>query len=63
MGVTLLKYYKYMGEEQGIDGKVKLAQKTKMTSTIAASVPDSAENIRKVQDAVQAITGKPAPLL
>ena len=64
MGMKLMKYYDFIAKTQhGIVGKAKLAQMTKIPSTIAASQPDSHENVEKFRKAVEAITGKPAPVL
>jgi len=61
MAEILIKYYKYVGETMGIDGRMKLAQETKTPSLSAANMPDSPENIAKFKTAIKAITGKPAP--
>jgi hypothetical protein len=61
MGERLLKYYKYVTEEKGILGKIKLAKLTSTPSTLAATEEDSPENINKFKKAVEEITGKTAP--
>jgi hypothetical protein len=61
MAERLLKYFKYVGDEKGIDGKVALARLTVMTTISAGTLPDSAENLYKIRVAVERITGKPAP--
>lgn len=61
MAEKLVKYYKYVGDSMGIDGRMKLAQETKTPSLSAANIPDSPENIEKFKKAIHAITGKPAP--
>jgi hypothetical protein len=61
MAEKLLMYYKYMGEEVGAVGKVKLAQETKVPSTRAALEPDTPELIQQFREAVMKLTGKPAP--
>lgn len=61
MADKLLQYYKYIGEELGISGKIQLATVTKIPSVRAASVPDSAENLEIFRRAVASLTGKPAP--
>lgn len=63
MAEKLVKYYKYIGDSMGIDGKMKLAFETKIPSLSAANMPDSPENIEKFKVAIQKITGKPAPNL
>ncbi len=63
MGELLLKYYKYISDEEGLQGKVKLAQMTKVPSVKAAMAPDDAANIENFRKAIAEITGKPAPEL
>ncbi|HCT30667.1 MAG TPA: hypothetical protein DIW31_08000 [Bacteroidales bacterium] len=63
MAEKLVKYYKYIGDSMGIDGRMKLAFETKIPSLSAANFPDSPENIQKFKDAIQKITGNPAPNL
>jgi hypothetical protein len=63
MGEKLLGYYKYVTEVAGMDGKIKLAQLTKVPSAIAAEQPDSPSNVELFQSAVATITGKPVPRL
>jgi hypothetical protein len=58
MGEKLLLYFKNIGDEQGIKGKVSLAQETKIPITQAAILPDSPENIELFKKAVQKLTGK-----
>ncbi len=62
MAEKLLLYYKYVAEKKGIEGKMKLASETKIPSTIAATTPDTPENLAKFRKAVEIITGKPAPI-
>lgn len=61
MGEKLIAYYKKVGDEAGMAGKIKLAQATKVPSTKAALTPDSPENIEAFKKAFEEITGKPAP--
>jgi hypothetical protein len=61
MAEKLVKYYAYVFEEKGYAGKVELAMLTKLPAVIAATEPDSEENIHKFTEAVEKITGKPAP--
>jgi len=61
MAEKLVKYYKYIGDSMGIDGRMKLAFETKIPSLSAANIPDSSENIEKFKKAIQTLTGKPAP--
>jgi len=61
MADKLIKYYNYVAEQKGILAKGKLAELTAMPSVIAATQPDSRENIEKFKAAVAKITGSPAP--
>ncbi len=61
MAEKLLKYYKYISDEEGLSGKIKLAQITKLPSTVAAMEKDSPENINLFRTAVKTLTGKDAP--
>ena len=61
MGQQLVKVYDFVEDEKGLVGKMELAKRTKIPSTLAASVPDTPENVRKFMEAAQAITGKPPP--
>ncbi|UYP47172.1 hypothetical protein NEF87_003457 [Candidatus Lokiarchaeum ossiferum] len=62
MGQKLMKYYQYIKDEKGYEGKVELAKKTMINSLIAANVEDSDQNIAKFKEAIQKITGKAAPI-
>ncbi len=61
MGDQLIKYYHYINEQLGLSGKVKLAQLTKVPSTVAATEPDKPELVQRFKDAITQITGKPPP--
>ena len=61
MAEKLIQYYKYVKDEAGLDGQMKLAITTKIPSTKAALEPDSPDNIAAFKKAIQDITGKPAP--
>ena len=61
MADRLMKYYQYVSEQAGLNGKVKLAQMTNIPSSKAAMEPDSHEAIQRFKDAIKEITGKPAP--
>ncbi len=63
MAETLLKYYKYVSDQVGLMGQVKLAQATLIPSTKAAMLPDSKDNVDLFKKAVEKITGKTAPVL
>ena len=58
MGEVLLKYYKYVGDEKGLVGKIELAQKTKIPSIKAGTEPDSKQNIEIFRKSILEITGK-----
>lgn len=61
MAEKLMRYYKYVADEKGLNAKIILAQRTKIPSTQAAMEPDNAENLKLFMDVVKEITGKPAP--
>lgn len=63
MADILVKYYKYISTEQGIEGKMKLAFETKVPSMQAAVTPDTPEIIEKFKKAIEKLTGKPCPNL
>ena len=45
MGEILMRCYRFVGEKKGVPGRIKLAQKTNLPSTMAAMEPDSQEKI------------------
>ena len=61
MGERLIRYYKYIGERAGLDGKRKLAFATGLPSIVAATEPDSRERIEEFKKAVEEITQAPPP--
>ena len=61
MAEKMLKYYKYMQDTLGLDGKMALARETKIPSTQAALERDTPETIQRFKVAVTKITQKPAP--
>lgn len=61
MADRLMRYYQYISEQAGLNGKVQLAQMTKIPSNRAAMEADSPDAIQKFQAAIKEITGKPAP--
>jgi len=63
MAEKLLEYYKYIQDNEGFAGKVKLAQLTHIPSVQAAIEPDTPEVIERFKKAIERITGKPAPNL
>jgi hypothetical protein len=63
MAEKLLQYYKYIQDNEGLPGKVKLAQLTHIPSVQAAVDPDTPKVIERFKKAIEKITGKPAPNL
>jgi hypothetical protein len=61
MGERLLLYYKYVGDQAGLDGKRRLAFATGLPSIVAGTEPDSRERLEEFKKAVEEITQKPAP--
>ena len=61
MAEKLIKYYKYIREKAGFEGKIDLATTTKIPSTRAALEPDSPDNIEMFKKAIEKITGEEAP--
>ena len=61
MGERLIRYYMYIGERAGLDGKRKLAFATGLPSILAATEPDSKENLEAFKKAVEEITQAPPP--
>ena len=52
MGILLKQRYEDVGREMGSLGRMKLAMLTKLSSTHAAEVEDSASNLKLVDDAI-----------
>jgi len=63
MAEKLLQYCKYIQENEGFAGKVKLAQLTHIPSVQPGTEPDTPEVIERFKKAIEQITGKPAPNL
>lgn len=61
MAEKLIRYYQYVNQEKGLEGKMQLAMETKIPSVRAAMEPDSPENLRVFKEAIRKITGKEAP--
>jgi hypothetical protein len=61
MAEVLIKYYKFIREKAGFEGKIDLATTTKIPSTMAALEPDTPENIKKFKEAIKKITGDYPP--
>lgn len=62
MAEKLLLYYKHISDLKGLEGKMKLAQETKIPSSKAAIEPDSPEVIEIFRKAYENITGRDAPV-
>jgi hypothetical protein len=58
MGQKLIEIYKFVADNSGIQGKMKLAIETKIPSTKAAFEPDSEENLDLFKSKAKKITGK-----
>ncbi len=58
MAEKLLKYYKFVLDQKGLQGKMQLAMKTGVPSAKAALTPDSPDMLKKFEVATQQITGK-----
>lgn len=63
MGEKLMEYYSLVEEEEGLTGKMELAQETNMPGTKASTAPDSEENIERFRDAVEEVLGERPPRL
>ena len=63
MGEKMLKYYKYVADQAGLQGKTRLAIETKIPSTKAALAPDTPANLALFREAVAKITERSAPML
>lgn len=61
MGAKLAKYYDFVAQEGGIQGKMRLAMMTNVPSTKAATEADTPELVNKFRAAIKEITGKDAP--
>ncbi len=63
MGERLVRFYSLVSQQYGLAGKVKLAQETKVPSTHAAIEPDTPENIKRFEEAVEKIAEEaPTPV-
>lgn len=61
MGQKLLRLYEFMEDEKGFPGKMELARRTKIPSAMAASTPDTPENVRAFVAVIREFTGKTPP--
>jgi hypothetical protein len=59
MGEKLIKLYAIASERLGLKGKMQLAVETKIPLTKAATEPDSPENIKIFEEAIEKLTGEP----
>jgi hypothetical protein len=58
MGAKLQKAFEMAKEAGGLQIQMRLAMKSGMSSEKAASVPDSPENIQKMEAAFKEVVGK-----
>ncbi len=58
MGVKLKKAFDIAKDNGGIQSQMRLAMKTGITSDKAEKAPDSAEVLKKAEEALKDITGK-----
>jgi hypothetical protein len=62
MAQKLSQLYELIKAQGGIQGQMRLAMKTGIASTKAATEPDSPETLTKFKAAFKDITGKDAPI-
>ena len=55
MGMQMKKRYEDIGNELGVSGRMKLALLTKISSIQAAELPDSADNLKLIDEALAKI--------
>jgi hypothetical protein len=61
MGDRLLKYFDWIKGKSGMQGQMRLAMKSGMSSTKAATEADSDANLQKVHAAAKEIAGSEPP--
>ena len=61
MGERLLKYFQFVGEKAGLQGKLELAKATNMAVSQAANVPDDIVNLEMFREAVSHIVEETPP--
>jgi hypothetical protein len=61
MAEKLVKYYEYIEDKEGVFGKIRLAQLTLIPSARARTEVDTPELIERFKNAIEKITGEPAP--
>ncbi len=62
MGRRLEKGFERVMEKSGIKDRMLVSMKSGIPSAKAASMPDSEEHIRKLEDAIKEITGEAVKL-
>ena len=63
MGAKLTQYYDLVAAKGGLQAKMRLAMKTGISSTKAAEVPDTPDNLAKFYEVSKEILGADAPRL
>jgi hypothetical protein len=58
MGAKLQKAFQLAKDAAGIQAQMRLAMKSGMSAEKAAGIPDSPENLQKMQSALKEVTGK-----
>jgi hypothetical protein len=53
MGAKLVESFTQAGKEFGTPGRMKLAMLTKMSSSVAQTAPDSPQNLKLFQSAME----------
>jgi len=59
MGARLVGFYEQAAKELGVPGRMKLAMLTGIPSLAAETQPDSAENIKKFEQALSQLRQMP----
>jgi hypothetical protein len=63
MGEKLMEYYSLVEEQEGLTGKMELAERTQLPGTKASTAPDSEENIERFREVSADILDEDPPLL
>jgi hypothetical protein len=58
MGAKLQKAFQLAKDAAGLQGQMRLAMKAGMTTEKAAGIPDSPENLKKMQAVLKEVIGK-----
>ena len=61
MGEKMIKLYDFTQEVGGVEARMRLSVVSGISSFRAKSDPDTPENIQKLKDAIEEITGQNAP--